>query len=148
MRIGRETDYAIRILLALARQDADERMTSGAVGKIMAIPPLMVRRVVARLAQMGLVTTRLGRNGGIRLMRASQTITLREVIVGLEPSFVIADCLVDPDLCPLEATCPVRRQWARLQALVLGELERITLADLAAAPSSLDRLLESSGQVG
>ncbi len=136
MHIGRETDYAIRILLALARQGENARITTGMIGETMAIPPLMARRVVARLAQIGLVKTSLGRNGGIRLARAPETITLREVVSALEPAFFIADCLVDPEICPWENSCPVRRQWARLQALLLGELERITLADLAADASS------------
>ncbi len=132
VRISRETDYAIRVLLALARQGHGVRQTTGAIREVMAIPPLMAPRVVARLAQLGLITSIPGRGGGIELTRAPETITLKEIVTALEPDFFIAECLVDPDLCPFETTCPVRRQWARIQALVLRELEHITLADLAA----------------
>ncbi|RME36285.1 MAG: hypothetical protein D6793_06005, partial [Thermoflexia bacterium] len=56
-----------------------------------------------------------------------------------EPVFSISECVNHPASCPFGATCAVRRQWCRLQALLLDELASLTIAALAAgaaAPAS------------
>ncbi len=137
LRISRETDYAIRVLLALSRREPGEQVLSREIQEEMAIPKPMAARVIARLARAGFVISTQGRKGGIRLARPPKEITLRQVVMALERAFTISDCLVDPNLCPFEDRCPVRRRWARLQALILHELEKTTFADLAAESEPL-----------
>lgn len=132
LRISRETDYAVRVLLALARHAPGERVLTREVREEMLIPKHIVGRVVARLAKGGFIESLRGRGGGIRLARPPQEINLREVVTFFERSFSISDCLESPEICPFTSACPVRRRWARLQNLVLRELESITFADLAA----------------
>ena len=132
LRISRETDYAIRVLLALARRKPGEMVLSREIQEEMDIPKPMAARVIARLGREGFVISTQGRKGGIRLARPPKEITLRQVVTALERAFTISECLVDPNLCPFEEHCPVRRRWARLQALILHELEKTTFADLAA----------------
>ncbi|MGB9775825.1 MAG: RrF2 family transcriptional regulator [Anaerolineae bacterium] len=132
LRIRRETDYAIRILLALARRDSREPVSTEEVRQEMQIPRQYAPRVVARLAQGGFVETMPGRGGGIRLARPAAEITLKDVVLYFEPVFVISECVNHPASCPFGDACAVRRQWCRLQALILEELASATLAALAA----------------
>ena len=132
LRISRETDYAIRVLLALARRRPGEQALTREIQQEMEIPKQMVARVVARLAKGGFIESTPGRGGGIKLAHDPKTITLRQVVTFFERSFVISECLTDPQLCSFEDHCPVRRRWARLQAMILHELEKTTFADLAA----------------
>ena len=131
LRISRETDYAIRVLLALSRRPFGEQVLTREVRDEMLIPTHMIGRVVARLAKAGFVQSSPGRGGGIKLARQPEEINLRQVVTAFEHPFVVSECLVDPDLCPFESHCPVRRRWARLQSLILHELEKTTFAELA-----------------
>jgi len=135
LRIRRETDYAIRILIALARRQTGDLVSTEELGREMAIPRQYASRVVARLARGGFVESVQGRGGGVRLARPAAEITLQDLILYFEPVFVISECVNHPAQCPFGSTCPVRQRWCHLQALILQELGTTTIAELAAAPS-------------
>ncbi len=62
----------------LASRDG-EALTSVIMAKSFGTSPVLLRRVLARLNQSGLVDTRRGANGGSVLARPAADITLREV---------------------------------------------------------------------
>jgi Rrf2 family protein len=103
----------------------------------MRIPRQMVLQVIAALARGGFVEAVQGCKGGIRLARPASQIHLREVITFFEGSLSPSECLENPLACPFEESCPVRQRWACLRTLILQELERTTLAELAAEAGPL-----------
>ncbi len=134
LRIRRETDYAIRLLLALAKRGPEAVVPTRELRKEMQIPKQYAARVVAKLARGGFIKALQGRSGGISLGRPPAEITLKDVILYFEPIFVISKCVENPASCPFGDTCPVRGRWCYLQELLLKELEKITIAELAAEP--------------
>ena len=84
LRINRQTDYAIRILLALAKEDEGTRLSSAHIQKEMLIPPAFMGRIVAKLAQEGLLKTHPGRDGGLQLSSPSSQITIKDVVEAFE----------------------------------------------------------------
>jgi Rrf2 family protein len=132
LRINRQTDYAVRVLLCLARLPDGTRLSTALIQQQMLIPPSFVPRIVAKLAAVGLVTTYPGRDGGLTLSRPAGEITLRDVVDAFEGPLCLSDCMTGGELdCPFESTCPVRGRWSRLQAVILRELAQTTFADLA-----------------
>lgn len=133
LKINRQTDYAVRVVLALAKQGQAARLSSGAIQQEMLIPKAFMARIVAQLASAGLILTFPGREGGIQLARAAGQITLREVVEAFEGRLCISDCLStegDPD-CPFLNHCPVRSRWGRVQAAMIREMNSITFDELA-----------------
>ena len=130
-RIKRQTDYAVRVILALAQAPAGSRLTTGAIQERMQIPRAFLQRIVAQLAQSALIRTFPGRDGGLQLSRKPEDITLRDVVESIEGPMMISECLPGEDFCPFEEHCPVRRRWARLQSVILRELSSTNFADLA-----------------
>jgi Rrf2 family nitric oxide-sensitive transcriptional repressor len=131
IRINRQTDYAIRILLALARQNTQQFLTTSRIQQEMLIPRATCLRVVAELAKGGFIHTHPGRAGGLQLARPAIDTNLRQVVSFFEKNFTVSECLHEIDTCPFGQNCPVRCRWARLQALILKELESITFDELA-----------------
>ena len=133
-KINRQTDYAIRVVLALAKREPGVRLSSASIREEMQIPMAFMSRIVAQLAASGLVTTFAGREGGLELPRAAAEITLRDVLVAFEGSILLSECTQvkgDED-CPFQMMCPVRSKWGRVQLAMLRELASISFADLAA----------------
>jgi Rrf2 family protein len=130
-RVNRQTDYAIRVLLDLARQPAGTRRPTRMIGKEMNIPGAFLPRIVAQLAQAGLLLTFQGRDGGLELPRPAQQITLRQIVEAVEGPLVISECMLGEQTCPFEDACPVQTCWVRVQEVFVKELERTTLANLA-----------------
>jgi Rrf2 family protein len=130
LRINRQTDYAIRVILALAKQPQGTRLTSTEIGKEMLIPAAFLSRIVAQLAQAELVLTFPGREGGLQLARPADEITLRDVVELMEGSLLLSECMEGEQACPFEDACPVRRRWTGLQAVILAELAKTKFSEL------------------
>src|SRR5512138_2105467 len=133
LRINRQTDYAVRVILALAKVSEGERLSSGAIQRQMLIPPALMPRIVAQLARAGLVNTFPGRDGGLTLPRPAAQITLKDVVEAFEGPILLSECMQakGEEDCPFRSDCPVRSKWGRVQVAMLREMAAITFAELA-----------------
>ncbi|MGQ9834210.1 MAG: RrF2 family transcriptional regulator [Candidatus Villigracilaceae bacterium] len=130
-RVNRQTDYAVRVVLALAKQPPGTRLSSAAIGREMLIPKAFLPRIVAQLAQGGFISTFPGRDGGLKLARPAAQINLRQVVTHMEGEFLVSECLHGGGTCPFDHICPVRNRWSRLQTIIQDELENTTFDQLA-----------------
>lgn len=133
LRINRQTDYAVRVLLALATRDANVRLSSAIIREEMLIPQSFMPRIVAQLANAGLVKTFAGRDGGLQLARAASQITLRDVVEVFEGPMLLSECMqtYGEDDCPFANNCHVRTKWGRVQIAMLREMASINFEGLA-----------------
>lgn len=133
IKINRQTDYAIRVLLALAQRGEGARLSSAEIQREMFIPKAFMTRIVARLARDGLVDTFPGRDGGLMLPRPASQITLRDVVEAFEGPILLSECMQvkSEDDCPFQSNCPVRSKWGRVQAAMLREMASISFENLA-----------------
>jgi Rrf2 family protein len=133
LRINRQTDYAIRVILALANREMDTRLSSAVIQAEMLIPPSFMPRIVAQLANSGLVKTFAGRDGGLQLGRPAAEINLKDVFEAFEGPLLLSECMQahEEDDCPFQSNCHVRSKWGRIQAAMLREMASINFADLA-----------------
>ena len=133
LRINRQTDYAVRVILALAKRGEGVRLSSAGIQQEMLIPKAFMTRIVAQLSRDGLLSTFPGREGGLMLPRAASQITLRDVVEAFEGPILLSVCLQvkGEDDCPFQTNCPVRPKWGRVQVAMLREMASITFEDLA-----------------
>jgi Rrf2 family protein len=130
-RVNRQTDYAIRVVLALAKLPPGSRLSSSVIGKEMLIPAAFLTRIVAQLAQANFVHTFPGRGGGLQLSRPAEDITLKDILELMEGPMLLSECMLNEQACPFEGSCPVRKRWSRLQAVILEELAETKISELA-----------------
>lgn len=133
LQINRQTDYAVRVVLALAKRPLGARLASGVIQREMLVPKAFLSRIVAQLAASGLVSTFAGRDGGLELPRPASEITLRDVVDAFEGPLLLSECMhaKGEDDCPFRTNCPVRSKWGRVQAAMIREMALITFEDLA-----------------
>lgn len=133
LKINRQTDYAVRVVLALAKLGEGCRTSSAEVQKEMQVPPAFMSRIVAQLARKGLVNTFPGRDGGLSLPCPASKITLRDVVEAFEGPILLSQCLQvkGEDDCPFLSNCPVRSKWGRVQVAMMREMAAITFESLA-----------------
>lgn len=130
LRISRRTDYAIRIMIAIAAEPYGTYIPAGRIGEEMLIPRPFLVKVVGDLKRSGLVTTAAGRGGGLSLARPANTVTLRHVVEAVEGPIVLNICLLRSGECPRDQTCPVHSVWANIQEVLYRELDAVNLAVL------------------
>jgi Rrf2 family transcriptional regulator, iron-sulfur cluster assembly transcription factor len=129
-RINRQTDYAVRVVLALSQKPQGTRLPTSEIGREMLIPPALLQRIVAELAAGGFIETQAGRDGGISLARDPKDITFLQIVEHCEGELYLSDCVIKPDECPFQRKCPVHCQWIRLKNILREEMSRITFQQL------------------
>lgn len=143
MRLTRHTDNALRALTFLAMHpDASARITD--IARRMGMSEDHVAKVIARLAELGFLTTIRGRSGGVRLARPATAIVVGDVVRATEDNMVLVECF-DPatNQCPIAPACLLARALDEALESFLTVLDRYTVADLVAKPRSLTRLLRA-----
>jgi Rrf2 family protein len=133
LRINRQTDYAVRVVLSLAIKGQAARISSSVIQREMQIPKAFMARIVAQLAQAGLVLTFPGRDGGLSLPCPPEEINLLQVVEAFEGKLLLSDCLQPngEDDCPFVERCPVRSKWGRVQLAMAREMASIHFNELA-----------------
>ena len=96
LRVNRQTDYAVRVILALSKKAKDSRVPTSEIGREMLIPPSLLQRIVAELAGGGFIHTQAGRDGGIALAHDPKEITLLQVVECFEGELYLSDCVLKP----------------------------------------------------
>jgi len=131
LRINKKTDYAVRVLLALAKQGPGARVRTSVIQEQMLVPRPFLQRIVADLSRAELIHTFPGPKGGLQLAHPTDDVNLRHIVEAIDGPLLISDCLEEEGVCTLDITCPVRPRWERMQALIVAELEGATLTQLA-----------------
>ena len=82
--------------------DPDKTRTSADIAEHAGTNPVVVRRVLGRLREAGLLTSEKGHSGGWRLARLPETITLADVYLALDERLVASDESDDAPSCSVE----------------------------------------------
>lgn len=130
MQITRQSEYAIRTMLELAQAPAGELLSAKYISERQDIPEDFLKKTVKLLAMADLVITQRGNNGGVRLAKPADEITLADIVAAVEGPLILNQCLSPGYNCPNQPTCPVSRNLARAQQAMLTELRRESLADM------------------
>lgn len=142
MRLTQQTSYSIRILLyCAANPDSNSRIKD--IAATYSISELHLFKIMHVLVESGFVETIRGRNGGIRLARSANTISIGEVVRATESNFYLTDCFDTANRdCPLVDSCGVNRILAEALKAFFAVLDSYTIADVAKDGTQLRGLLD------
>ena len=146
MQLTSYTDYAFRTLIALACV-APEKLTAGEISESYGISLNHLLKVVQKLADLGYVETTRGKSGGVRLLADPSTLTLGEVVRGMEPELGVVTCLRSGEQpCVIVPACGLKSILKQATAQFLATLDEHTLADVSSSKPRLARLLQLSAR--
>ncbi len=127
MKLTKQTDFALRTLLYLAKQEKGKRIFAQEIADAYDIPINHLTKIVNKLSVLGYIRTYRGRNGGIELGKAQQEIIIRDVIIDFEPSLNPADC----GNCRLNTDCKLQPLLSTASDAFLQSLAQTNLADIS-----------------
>ena len=131
MRLTAFTDFGLRVLMRLAGAP-DRSFTTEAIAAEFAISRHHLTKVVRALSAAGLVESRRGAGGGVRLGRAPEDISIGEVVRLLEVGQPLVECFrADGGACVLTPQCRLKGKLADAEAAFLERLDRTSLAECA-----------------
>jgi Rrf2 family protein len=127
MRLTRGSDYAMRGVVFLAKQPADQISLVSEVAQAQGIPESYLAKIFQDLSRSGLVVSHRGAKGGFALARDPQDITLRQVIEAVEGPIALSPCLDERVGCELSEICEVHLIMAEAQRQLLKVLDDASL---------------------
>jgi Rrf2 family transcriptional regulator, nitric oxide-sensitive transcriptional repressor len=130
MHLTRQTDYALRLLIALAETN-DTRLQIAEIADAQAISRSHLMKIANKLAHAGYVDAQRGRGGGIRLGRNPATINIGEVVRLMEPGCGLVAC----SSCQLRRACSLPAALDQAAQAFDRVLARYTLADILREPA-------------
>jgi Rrf2 family protein len=134
MQLSLTTKYALQSLALLARRGGASTSVRELCDQLK-VPQKYLGRLMPRLRRAGLVKVLRGSAGGYRLAREPARIPLRAVVEATQGFTGFQTCMLGIDACDRgEGVCMLHAFWGPHRAAILDTLERVTIADLAAAP--------------
>jgi len=130
MQIQISTDYAIRILQYLHRNKED-LPTAMTISQSIGITYPFFIKIANQLKQKGLLTAVQGRNGGYRLARPANQISVYDVFLSIEGALSINRCLQDGHSCSRGEPdgCTVQHFFRSVQDSLVTEMSSKSIAD-------------------
>ena len=132
LELTKKGDYAVRAMLALARDPGDRPVSARRIADAMDIPVRFLPQVLGDLSRAGLVDAQPGRAGGYRLTRPPAQVSLLDVIEAVEGDSRRRTCVLRGGPCGLDGHCDVHGVFFAGQEALLARLRDATLADLIA----------------
>ena len=129
MEITRETDYAIRCVLYLARKKEKVLMVDE-ISRNMAIPRSFLAKILQKLTKGKIVTSFRGVKGGFQLAKRPEEISLLDVIEIIEGPVAMNACAVDKKVCSFSGTCTVHPVWVELRKVTESYLRNTDFGKL------------------
>jgi Rrf2 family cysteine metabolism transcriptional repressor len=121
MNISVKSEYALHAVLDLALQPPGEPVKIAEVARRQKIPQKFLELILANLKQGGFVESRRGAEGGYRLARPANEITVGEVLKFVE----------EAKQSKRSAGDPFNDVWQKVDAAVAEILDHTTFAELA-----------------
>ena len=133
MRVSAKTDYALRAAVELAASSIDGAPVKGErLATSQSIPLRFLENILLQLRHAGIVESRRGAEGGYKLARPADEITLADVIRAIDGPLAGVSGARPETLDFKGASEPLREVWVAVRASLRSVLEQVSLADVAA----------------
>ena len=148
--ISQRARYAFKALFFIARAKPGDTAQSQDIAAAESIPQAFLEQILAELKRAGLLVSRRGRDGGYRLARAAEAISMADILRLIDGPVAPLRCLSRTAYrrcqdCENEADCMLRHVFADVFDTVLSVLETRSLQqaiDLYAGTPDRDRIFD------
>ncbi len=129
MQLTRFTDLGLRVVTYLAATPPTDLPSTALVAERLEMSYAHTTKVVARLGELGVVSSRRGRGGGLAITELGRTATIGWLTRQLEGQGDVVNC-EGPTPCPLRGNCALRGALRAAQDAFYSALDTLTVADL------------------
>lgn len=130
MTVSTKASYAVRVACALAAMPPSGYVPVHRLATESDVPYEFARSVCCQMARTGLLDSKRGARGGVRLARPAAEVSVQDVIRSIDDSARFAQCLTSIYPCPRLEVCPIHLFWQEIDGIVASSLETKTLEDL------------------
>ena len=128
MQLNRSTDYAIQILLYLAK--AGKTVSSSRLAAAIGVSHRYLLQISAKLRAAGFIRAAHGTSGGLKLDKAPEEISLYDIILSMEGAVRTGEICGSPALEIEQEIDILERMYHSVDTMLEQLLKKITLSHL------------------
>ena len=131
MIVSTKGRYALRVMVCLAQKAPGEYIPLKEIAEAEHISQKYLESIMTTLSKADFVDAVHGKGGGYRLNRTADRYTIGSILKLTEGSLAAVSCSASgPAACSRTSCCEAKPMWDKLDAMIDGFFEGITLADL------------------
>ncbi len=131
MIVSTKGRYALRVMIDLAEHTDDERIPLKEIAIRQDISQKYIEAIMTLLSKHNLVDGVHGKGGGYKLSRKPEDYKISEILKVTEGTLAPVACLeCGAEPCPKKEGCRTLPMWQKLDTMINGFFDGITLADL------------------
>ena len=131
MIISTRGRYALRVMIDLSQQDPDSYTPLKEIAARQEISEKYLENILKSLVTQGFILGLRGKGGGYRLNRPPEEYTIGSILKLTEGSLSAVSCTsMGASACSRTECCQAKPMWDKLDRMIDGFFEGITLADL------------------
>jgi len=144
MRISAKADYAVRAAIELAAAPDNKPVPAERIANAQGIPLSFLEHILSELRVVGLIRSQRGTEGGYRLARAPDQITVADIIRAVEGPLATVRGGKPEEAEYAGAAGQLPRVWIAVRKNLRNVVEHVTVADVANArlPDSINQLAD------
>lgn len=147
VQVTAKVDYAVRAMVELAAADGGP-VKGEAIATAQDVPLRFLENILLELRHARLVRSQRGSDGGYRLARPAETITIADVIRTVEGPIASVRSERPDELAYAGAAEALREVWVALRTNMRVVLESVTLAHVASGKLPADVARLARAEVG
>ena len=130
IRLSRMADYGVVVMTHMAWRR--ENQTAHQVAEGTGLSEAAVGKLLKLFAKSGILASRRGAHGGYELARRPENIPVSEIVEAVDGPIALTLCVDEhAGHCGVEALCPMRGGWNRINAALREPFEGVSLAAMA-----------------
>jgi len=132
MKISMSSEMAIHAVWYLAVYCDDTPAQAPEIAGKLCVSPSYMVKILKKLARAGILKSKRGKNGGFRLERTPEEISVADILVAIERKTIEYFCLHEERGCPGPGTCAIHETIRAAAEAALRVLKDTDIASLAA----------------
>jgi len=131
MQLNNTSQYAIRILSYIAREQDDRLLNASELSKTLNIPYKFLTKIMTKLVKAEFVESIRGRDGGFRLKDDPENISVDDVLDLFNDSIKDEQCLLGIGACDTHCKCAMHDQWMKPKLLIQKLFRKSSIKDIS-----------------
>lgn len=131
MKISTKGQYSLKAMVELADHPGEMPMSISQLAQATGVTERYLEQLLPKLRSEGLIESIRGVQGGYRLSRSAEDISVGDVLRAAEGNLIPVDCaLTSEKACEKEELCVVKFVWKRVMDSINEAVDGISLAEL------------------
>ncbi len=145
MLLSKSCVYGLRAAIYLATKNNDQFIPIKKMSETLEISHHFLTKILQELTAEGLLDSYKGPNGGVKLKKSADDISLMDVVLAIDGPDLLTQCALGLPGCGHQNPCPLHDKWASTRDSIRQMLESSSLKQMVERGKKEDLRLTNEG---